>query len=109
MVKFLMEQTPLSFINKTLEGFEERFSKMLKENKIMPFPVNGENAYIVFISIGNEQVRAKVMKEVSNKPTKLFQAFLQKITNLIRKGRLDPKWIKLDIVQEVITLPFYEL
>src|SRR5690625_2693391 len=109
MVKFFMEQTPLSFINKTLEGFEESFSKMLQENKIMPFPVNGKNAYIVFLSIGNEQIRAKVIKETAMNPTKLFNALRQKVTNLVRKGHLHPQWIKLDIVNEVKELPFREL
>src|SRR5690625_4123787 len=109
MVKFFMEQTPLSFINKTLEGFEESFSKMLQENKIMPFPVNGGNAYIVFLSIGNEQIRAKVIKETAMNPTKLFNALRQKATNFVRKAHLHPQWIKLDIVNEVTELPFREL
>lgn len=93
--------TALGFANKTLDEFETYFENNF-EYKIQP-------QIIIFISLGNPQIRARVIKEVSTDYKKAFQNLQKKVFKLIQKKHLNPQWMKMDIVTETKEIQFEEL
>jgi len=97
--------TPLSQVNDTFKEITD----YVKNKKICPVSFNEQSTYIVFLSVGNPNIRARVIKEVSPNLSRALERLHQKTQNLVRKNHIDPQWIKVDIVTEVKELPFEKL
>src|SRR5699024_12830408 len=94
--------TPLSQVNDTFKEITD----YVKNKKIGPASFNEQSTYIVFLSVGNPNIRARVIKEVSPNLSRALERLHQKTQNLVRKNHIDPQWIKVDIVTEVKELPY---
>lgn len=96
-------------MNSALDFFKSYFDEKYEEGKIENIMINGKPMYIIFLSIGNPTIRARVLKEVTDDFDKAFDNLRQKAIQYIYKKRIDPFWLKIDIVQEVEEIPFSEL
>lgn len=105
----LAEVSPLSYFHKVFDDLETHFEQQLSNGEINPVNINNQDKYIVFLSIGNPSIRARVLKEASSHFTRAIQNLRKKATSLIRKNHLDPTWMKVDIVSEVKAVPFKQL
>lgn len=103
------EVTSLSYVNSTLDHFEEHFKKQIDSKEINKVTINNQSKYVIFLSIGNPSIRARVLKEVSSTLSRGFSNLRKKASQIIRKGHLDPEWIKIDIVDEVEEISFNQL
>ncbi|MBD8007628.1 glycoside hydrolase family protein [Bacillus norwichensis] len=101
--------TAYSYVNQTLDEFEIHFNKMFGHDSIPAVSIAGEQRYIIFLSIGNPKLRARVFKEGASDITKVFQGIRKKVTTFIQKSNFDPQWLKLDIVKDLTELPFKQL
>lgn len=104
-----MGQSALSYVYEVMDKLETVLFDLRDEDKIKAVQVNDKSVYIAFLSIGNQQQRAKVLKEMAPTPEKLADALRKKAVQLVRKSHLTPQWIKLDIVSDVMETPFQEL
>lgn len=102
-------QSDLSYINQAMERLHTNLQERL-ENDIETLPqLNDETVFILFLSIGNPTIRARVHHVVERDLTKAMHKLKEKAVTLVRKNHLDPRWIKLDLVTEIHALPFKEL
>src|SRR5699024_3199703 len=97
--------TPLSQVNDTFREIAD----YIESKQISPVLLKEQSTYIVFLSIGNPNIRARVIKEVSPNLSRALERLQQKTHNLVRKNHINPKWIKIDIVTEVKKLSFETL
>lgn len=101
--------TAYSYVNQTLDEFETHYHDMFSHDGIPSAVIAGERRYIIFLSIGNPQFRARVFKEGASDLTKAFEGIRKKVTTFIRKSNFDPQWLKMDIVKDITELPFKKL
>lgn len=97
--------TPLSQVNDTFREIAD----YVESKQISPVLLKEQSTYIVFLSIGNPNIRARVIKEVSPNLSRALERLQQKTHNLVRKNHINPQWIKIDIVTEVKKLSFETL
>ena len=97
--------TPLSQVNDTFREIAD----YVESKQISPVLLKEQSTYIVFLSIGNPNIRARVIKEVSPNLSRALERLQQKTHNLVRKNHINPQWIKIDIVTEVKNLSFETL
>src|SRR5699024_1950591 len=71
--------------------------------------LNHQSVYIIFLSIGNPSIRARVHHVMDTSLNKAMEKLRQKAVQLVRKNHLDPQWIKIDVVTDVQTLSFKDL
>lgn len=100
--------TSLSFVNYALSHLEMHFMTKEKNHEIRKISSNNRSVYVAFISIGNPTIRARVFTETANNLDKLFNKLQKKAVNLVRKN-VDPSWIKVDVVDDVEEISFFEL
>jgi len=79
------------------------------KNDITSVKVDTEKKYVIYISIGNKNIRANILSEINNSFENLYKNIQQKIMNYVRKHHVNPEWIKVDIVQSVKKVSFNEL
>lgn len=101
--------TSLNHLNQTLDQFENYFERQIENEEIKCVTIDDELKYIIFLSIGNKNIRARVLKEISSAFAKGFSNIRKKAIDLVRKRYVDPEWIKIDIVQSVQKIPFNQL
>ncbi len=101
--------TAYSYVNQALDEFETHYHDMFSHDGIPSAVIAGERRYIIFLSIGNPQFRARVFKEGASDLTKAFEGIRKKVTTFIRKSNFDPQWLKMDIVKDITELPFKKL
>src|SRR5690625_3647518 len=104
-----MGQSNLSYIYKTMKDFESKFVKKLNNNKLKSITINNEEQHILFLSIGNPLIRAKVINVMSKNYKRAFQYLQNKLVNMVGKSHIDPQWVKLDIVTNVSKIPFEKI
>src|SRR5690625_2550901 len=71
--------------------------------------LQNDTVYILFISIGNPNIRARVHHVDDTNFLKAVQHLRQKAVQLVRKHHLDPQWIKLELVTNIQALSFQDL
>src|SRR5690625_4745082 len=71
--------------------------------------IKNESKYVVFLSIGNPLIRARVYREVETDISRAFNNLQRKVTDLVQKKHIDPQWIKIDVVCNITALNFEEL
>lgn len=101
--------TSLDYVNKTLDKLENHFKKQIENKEIKKVTIGDELKYIIFLSIGNVNIRARVFKEISSVFSRGFSNIRKKAIDLVRKRHVDPEWIKIDIVQNVKEISFKHL
>lgn len=98
-------ESPLGYVSNTFEEIRS----YVNNYTINDVTINNQSKYIVFLSIGNPNIRARVIKEVTPTLSRAFDNLEQKIKDLVRKNHLDPQWIKIDIVNKVEEISFETL
>lgn len=104
-----MEQSALGYANKIMDEFEAYFEQKLKTNQIEPVELHNTSQFILFLSVGNSAIRAKVIKTVSENHHKAFNRLRQRLAKMVRKDHIDPQWLKLDVVTELTETTFEKL
>lgn len=105
----MSHQSSLSYVIETLENLNTHFQEKIDSGELDKVKVNNESNYIIFFSIGNPKIRARVYKEVTTDLAKGFNSFQQKAIDLVRKKNIDPAWIKVDVVKDVQEITFAHL
>lgn len=101
--------TSLSYINNVFNDFANHFQGKIERKELKKVEIENELTYIVFLSIGNPTIRARVFKETSPNFLQALQNLHRKAIELFRKHHLDPKWIKIDVVSEAEKISFDQL
>lgn len=101
--------SPLSVIYRSFEKFFSEINKIIKDGNIPASKIGTEQKYVVFLSIGNESIRAITVRESGKRLDNVVQKLQDKAINLVRKRHVHPQWIKLDIVSEVEEISFADL
>ncbi|MCJ7843092.1 hypothetical protein MUB24_19865 [Lederbergia sp. NSJ-179] len=101
--------TPLSYVNQAMSDLEGYFIEKIKDGKIAKIDINNKSRYIIFLSVGNPNIRARVLKVVTNDFSKGVSQLRQKAIQLVQKVNIDPRWIKMDVVNKIETLSLEEL
>ena len=102
-------QTDLGYINQVMNRFHTHLKdKLLKQSIELP-TLNNETVFILFMSIGNPSIRARVNKIVATDLQKAMKQLRQRAVQLVRKNQLDPEWIKVDLVTQIQAVPFTNL
>ncbi|MBO0994560.1 hypothetical protein [Bacillus sp. SD088] len=101
--------TPLSYVNQAMNDFERYFIEKIKDGKIAKIDINDKSRYILFLSIGNPHIRARVFKVVTSDFAKGVSQLRQKVIQLVQKAHVDPYWIKMDVVNKIVAHSFEEL
>lgn len=105
----VIEQSNLGYINRVMDEFESYFDKAYKTGEIKKVAIQDMSQFVVFVSVGNPSIRAKVIKSVSDNYRKMCNQLRQRLVKMIKKDHVNPEWIKFDIVDEVTALSFEQL
>lgn len=102
-------QTDLGYVNHALDLFHTYWEEKITTDAITLPEVNRESVVILFMSVGNPDIRARVHHVVASNLKKAMNHLRGKATQLVRKNHINPRWIKFDFVTSVQKLPFVEL
>lgn len=101
--------SPLMHANTVFENFERQINLWIDEKRIKPVSIQGKDYFVIFLSVGNENMRATVLKERSNRLNRVLSSLKDELIKLIRTKHIDPEWIKMDVVTDIKEINFYEL
>lgn len=105
----IQEKTNLGYITQTIEELQKNINeKIINESIELPVIAN-QSFYILFMSIGNPAIRARVFNEMHTNLDKAMYKIRRKAVQLVQKNNLDPQWLKIDLVTQIQTLTFEEL
>lgn len=104
-----MEQSNLGYANKVMDELEVYFEENLKNKQIKTVELHNTSQFILFLSVGNPSIRAKVIKVVSDNYRTAFNSLRKRLVKMVRKDHIDPQWIKLDVVNELTEVTFEQL
>lgn len=104
-----MNKSSLSYINDTIENFRKHFQNKIEIGDLNKITVKNDSKYVVFLSIGNPLIRARVYREVETDISRVFNNLQRKAADLVQKKHIDPQWIKIDVVCNITALNFGEL
>lgn len=102
-------QTNLSYINQAIEKLSENMTELMIKDAIELPKLNNEPVCVLFLSIGNPKIRARVHKIVDTHLNKALDKVRRKAVQLVQKNHLDPEWIKIDLVTNIQNLTFEAL
>lgn len=105
----MSKQSNFSYINEAIEKFQDYFSAKVEQNEINLPIVRGKRKVILYMSIGNPKIRAKVVHTIANTVERAFSRLADRAVDLVRKQHVDPAWLKFDIVSEIEEVSFQEL
>src|SRR5690625_2186848 len=81
----------------------------INEEVIHPVQQQSRLNFILFLSIGNNSIRAQVYKTISTDFRKAFSRVRDKLIKFVKKHHLKPEWLKVDIVTQIESIPFKTL
>lgn len=96
----------LTYINQAMDQYDVYFNKQMANENIQSVYIHNDEFYILFLSIGNQHIRSRVLKAMDTNFHKAFQKIKRKAIQLVQKSGVDPQWLKVDIVSEVKKVPF---
>lgn len=99
----------LSVINQAFEKFSYEINEFYKDKKIQALKIEDDEKFVVFLSIGNEEIRAITIREIGKRLKNVIESLTDKAIQIVRKRHVKPQWVKLDIVSEIKEIPFLEL
>lgn len=102
-------QTNLGYVNQAMDELQIKLDEIFTRDTIELPILNHQSVYIIFLSIGNPSIRARVHHVMDTSLNKAMEKLRQKAVQLVRKNHLDPQWIKIDVVTDVQTLSFKDL
>lgn len=102
-------KTNLGYINQALDEFHTYWKEKLINEEIELPHLFHQPTIILFLSIGNPNIRAKVHHVVETDLQKAIEKLREKATLFVRKKHITPEWIKLDLVTDIQKIPFLEL
>lgn len=102
-------QTNLSYINQAIEKLSENMTELMFKDAIELPKLNNEPVCVLFLSIGNPKIRARVHKVIDTHLDKAIDKVRRKAIQLVQKNHLDPGWIKIDLVTNIQNFTFEAL
>lgn len=99
----------LSIINQAFEKFSYEINEFYADKKIQALKIEDDEKFVVFLSIGNEEIRAITIREIGKRLKNVIENLTDKAMQIVRKRHVKPQWIKLDIVSEIKEIPFLAL
>lgn len=71
--------------------------------------LDGQKKYVIFLSVGNPEIRARVIKACSNQYEAAWKKAKRSLLSLVQKRYIDPQWIKADIVSNIEKWDYFSL
>jgi len=105
----VVNKSSLSYTNEAIESLRNHFQNKIENGDLNKIMIKNESKYVVFLSIGNPLIRARVYREVETDISRAFNNLQRKVTDLVQKKHIDPQWIKIDVVCNITALNFEEL
>ena len=105
----MVNKSSLSYTNEAIESLRNHFQNKIENGDLNKIMIKNESKYVVFLSIGNPLIRARVYREVETEISRAFSNLQRKVANLVLKKHIDPQWIKIDVVCNITPLNFEEL
>ena len=105
----MVNKSSLSYTNEAIESLRNHFQNKIENGDLNKIMIKNESKYVVFLSIGNPLIRARVYREVETDISRAFNNLQRKVTDLVQKKHIDPQWIKIDVVCNITALNFEEL
>lgn len=109
MCLLTQEQTDLSYINDAIEKMHTYWEEKVSIEAIELPKIEDKKVIILFMSIGNPDIRARVHHVVAESWHKAMKQLKEKAIHFVRKNHVSPQWIKLDLVTDIQELTFTEL
>lgn len=103
------ELTDLGYVNQAIDQLHEKLEQKIKEQTNLLPMRNDETVFILFLSIGNPDIRARVHHVMEKDLFKAIKKIREKAVQYVRKNHLNPQWIKVDLVTEIDSLPLNKL
>src|SRR5699024_2599045 len=101
--------TDLGYVNEAMDQLHQKIEQKLQEQNLSLPTRNTDTVFILFLSIGNPDIRARVHHVVEKDLHKAIKNVREKALQLVRKNHLKPQWIKLDLVTEIEAISFQQL
>lgn len=99
----------ITYIASVFQMFMDHFEKNNYSFLKQPIKIDGKQKTIVFLSIGSTNKRARVLKEVGTSFSLVCSRLKKLVISEMRKEELVPKWLKIDVVDQVEEISFDEL
>src|SRR5699024_4922777 len=99
----------LMYANHTMDKICEKIKGLEELKEIKPVSIEGENKYIIYLSVGNKNIRSIVLNAGSDRLNRLLDTCKKDLMELIHKRKINPEWIKVDIVTELEKVSLKEL
>lgn len=96
----------VDFAKERLEELQRHLDEQHGLSERPGIQIQGRERHVVFISIGNPGMRARVFKRIAGTYQEAQQAARRAALRFIRKYRVDPYWIKMDVVTAVTEMDF---
>lgn len=103
------EVSNLSYMNHAIDELHRRLQNKIDNKEISPPTLHQETIFVLFLSIGNGTIRARVDQVIGTSLSRAVDQIRKKATLLIQKKHVNPEWIKLDLVTKITQLPFRQL
>lgn len=104
-----MTESHLGYIQRTIEQAHTYFKEKIKTRDILVPSFNDEKTYVIAMSIGNPDIRAKVEFVKTNQLNKTFKQLENKATKYVRKFNIAPEWLKFDFISEIEAIEYAKL
>jgi len=101
--------TDLGYVNQAMDQLHKKIEQKIKEQNLSLPTRNTDTVFILFLSVGNPDIRARVHHVVETDLLKAIKNVRKKAQQLVRKNHLKPQWIKLDLVTEIEPISFEQL
>lgn len=95
------EQTNLSYVNEAIDHLHTKLIEKVSTKKIELPQINDRSICVLFLSIGNPSIRARVHNVLGTNLDGAMNKVREKAIQLVQKNHLDPAWIKLDLVTQI--------
>lgn len=104
-----MSDKYITYIASVFQMFMDHFEKNNYSFLKQPIKIHDRQKAIVFLSIGSANKRARVLKEVGTSFSLVCDRLKKLVIEEILKEGLVPKWLKIDVVDQVEEVSFEQL
>lgn len=105
----MAQQSNLGYINQAIDTLQDKLIKVIKQEAIALPRINNVPVTILFLSIGNPKIRARVYKVIDIHLDRAIKKVRQRAAHLVQNNHLNPEWVKIDLVTHIEKIPFQTL
>lgn len=95
------EQSNLSYMNDAIDSFYTYWDDKIARQAISLPQIDGHSVVVLFMSIGNPDIRARVEHVKADSLRKAMSQLRDKAIQLVQKNFVNPEWVKFDLVTEI--------